>query len=125
MVFLQEAGFLQFNGKVQRVLSAERRQDAVRVFFLNDLFDRLHCKRLNIDFVCNLLVRHDCCRVGIDQDDFHPFFAQCAAGLCAGIVKFGCLANDDWPGTDDHYFFDLFSFHSWPPPITLINLSNR
>ena len=126
IVLLQEAGFLQLHRQVQRVLAAQGRQDAVRLFFDNDLFDGLHGQRFDVHFIGDLLVRHDRRRVGVDQDDFHALFPDRTACLRARIVEFRRLADDNRAGADDDNLFDIWILaHIRLPPIRSINLSNR
>ena len=46
-------------------------------------------------------IGHDRGRVGVDQDRLHALAAQRQAGLHAGVVELGRLADDDRPGADD------------------------
>ena len=50
-----------------------------------------------------------------------------AAGLSAGVVKLGRLADDDRPRTDDQHLFDVPYFSAWsfPPFIISTNRSNK
>ena len=45
-------------------------------------------------------VGHDGSRVGVDQDDVKALFLQGPAGLGAGVIEFGRLADDDRAGAD-------------------------
>ena len=57
--------------------------------------------------VGDALVGHDGGGVGIDQHGFDAFLAEGFAGLGAGVVKFGGLADDDGAGAYDQYFLRL------------------
>ena len=125
-VLLQKAGFLQLHRKVQGVLPAERRQDAVRGFLQDHLFHGVRRQRLDVDLVGDLTVRHDGGGVRVDEDHLDPLFLQRAAGLGAGVVELGGLSDHDRAGADDDDPFDVFAFaHIRLPPIRSMNLSNR
>ena len=58
-------------------------------------------ERLEVDGVGDVGVGHDRGRVGVDEDRPDALGAERAAGLRAGVVELGGLADDDGPGADD------------------------
>ena len=74
---------------------------AFLLFLNNDLFDELRVNRLHVGVVCEFWVRHDGCRVGVDQRDTQAFFLQHAASLGAGVVELAGLADNNWARTDN------------------------
>src|SRR5436190_10502306 len=69
---------------------------------LDHFLEELGRQWLDVDAVSHTLVGHDRGRVGVDQHRLVAFFAQGAAGLGAGVVELGRLANHDRAGADDH-----------------------
>ena len=89
------------DGRVERGLAAERREQRVGALLGDDLLDELRRDRLDVRGVGELRVGHDRRRVGVDQDDADALLAQHAAGLGAGVVELAGLADDDRAGPDD------------------------
>ena len=81
MIFFQHAFFGKFDGKVQTGLPAKGSKEPVGQFFGDDFFQELHRQRLDVDAVGNMRIRHDRCRVAVDENDFKAFFFQGAACL--------------------------------------------
>ena len=100
-VSVEDAALGDLDGQVEPGLPAERRQQPVRPLALDDAPDDLGRQRLDVDGVGDVLVGHDRGRVGVDQDRAHALFAQGAAGLGAGVVELGRLADDDRTGAED------------------------
>ena len=107
VVPFQDAGVSQGYGQVQPGLAAQSRQDALRLFPLDNALDDLYGQRLDINPVGNVAVGHNSGRVGVDQNGGYPFLAQGFAGLGAGVVKLGGLADDDGAGADYQDFVQL------------------
>jgi len=117
VVLFKHAAIGQFNCEVQSGLSAHRRQErkyagtAVRGqhlgFDADDLFQISAGERLDVGAVSHLRIGHDGGRVGVGQDHFVAFGLERLAGLRAGVVELGRLANDDGPGADDEHFRDV------------------
>ena len=117
---------MEGHGQVQAGLAAQGGQDGVGPLHLDDLGHRGDIQRLDIHVVGNVLVRHDGGGVRVDQDHLDALFLQGAAGLGAGIVKLGGLADDDGAGAQDQDLFDIRILrHYWSPPIDAIKRSNR
>ena len=73
----------------------------------DDRLDHLGRQRLDVGGVGKLRVRHDRGRVAVDQDHFEPFGAQRLARLCARVVEFSRLADDDRARADHEDAFDV------------------
>ena len=71
--------------------------------------DHLDGQRLDVDDVGHAVVGHDRGRIGVDQDRLDALLAQRAAGLGAGVVELGRLADDDRAGADDQHFLAVGS----------------
>ncbi len=110
IIFFQSTPFRHFDGEIQADLAAESCQQPVWALFGDDFFQVFRQQRLHIHPVGNVGIGHDGGGIGIDQDDFQPFLFQGPAGLRAGVVKFGCLTDDDRAGTDDHDFSEIRTF---------------
>ena len=101
-------------GQVQPGLPSKGGKEAVGPLPLDDSFQNLHGQRLDVDVVCDALVGHDGGGVGIDQDGFDSLLTEGLARLGAGVVEFGCLANDNRTGA---YHQDLlWSLCYFGPP---------
>ena len=100
-VALQEAGAGDLHGQVEAGLAAQAGQHAVRALALQDALHRRDRERLEVDRVGDARVGHDRGRVGVEQDGADALLAQRPAGLRAGVVELGRLADDDGPGADD------------------------
>ncbi len=100
---LEDAGACQRDGEVERRLAAQAGQDAVGPLALDDALHRFDRQRLEVDDVRDARVGHDRGRVGVEQDRPDALLAQRPAGLRAGIVELGRLADDDRAGADDEH----------------------
>ena len=94
-------------GEVERRLAAERRQQRVGPLLLDDLRDRTRQQRLDVGRVGELGVGHDRRRVRVDEHDLVALLAQHLAGLHAGVVELGRLADHDRPRADDQDLVDV------------------
>ena len=125
-VLLQGAVLIQGHGQVQAGLAAQSGQDGVGLLLLNDLSDGGDVQGLDIHMVGDVLVRHDGGGVGVHQHHLNALFLQGAAGLGAGVVKLGGLADDDGAGAQHQNFFDIRILrHYRSPPIEATKRSNR
>ena len=104
-VLLQHAAFMEGHGQVQAGLAAQSGQDGVGPLHLDDLGDRVDVQRLDVDVVGNVLIGHDGGGVGVDQHHLQALLLQSPAGLGAGVVELGGLADDDGAGAQHQ---DLF-----------------
>src|SRR5215210_1992486 len=94
---LQRAVFVQGAGQVQRGLAPEGGQQGVGTLTLDHPGHRLRQERLDVGRVGELGVGHDRRRVGVDQHDLVALLPEHLAGLGAGVVELGGLADDDRP----------------------------
>ncbi len=104
---LQRAVLVQRLGEVQRRLAAERRQQRVGALLRDDLAHRAGQQRLDVRRVGELRVGHDRRRVGVDEHDLVALLLEDLAGLHAGVVELGRLADDDRAGTEDEDALDV------------------
>ena len=113
----QKTFLRQLHGQGQASLSTQRRQNAVRLLLLDDPLHGFQCQRLNIDMIRHGLIRHNCCGIRVNENDFQALLLQCAAGLRSRIVKLRGLSDDDGPGTNHHYLLEiLIQRHLHQPP---------
>ena len=82
--------------QVEPGLSAESGKHPVRALSSDDLFNRFFCQRLDVHFVGNVAVSHDCRRIRVDQNNLNTQRTQGFAGLCACVIEFRSLTDDDW-----------------------------
>ena len=116
-VSLQEALLAQLHGDGEPHLAAEPGEHAVGLLLFDDALDGLGREGLQVDLVGQGAVGHDGGGVGVDQHHVQSGVLQDTAGLGAGIVKLGGLADDDGTRADDQYLFDVFiQRHSSFPP---------
>ncbi|OPY89828.1 MAG: hypothetical protein A4E72_00972 [Syntrophus sp. PtaU1.Bin208] len=116
-VFFQDSQLGQFRRQVQSRLPAEVWEDGIGFFIFDDFNHGLDVQGLDVGDIGHSGVRHDCGRIGVDQDNFVTEFPQGLAGLGAGIVKFTGLSDDNGPGTDNHDFFEIVALrHEGHPP---------
>ena len=115
-VALERPVVVQVHRDVQRGLPAERRQQRVGALLLDDLRDDVRAQRLHVGRVGELRVGHDRRRVGVDEHDLVALLAQHLAGLHAGVVELGRLADDDRAGAQEHDPAEVVTpRHGWPP----------
>ena len=130
-VALEHAGFGQFDGKIQRGLSAYGREQRVGPFLRDDFFQILAAERLDVSAVGQFRIGHDGGRIGIDEDHFVAIGAQRLRGLRAGIIELAGLADDDGAGADDQDAVEVVSArHGYSavgsrPPSAWTKSSNR
>ena len=103
---VQKAVAGQFHAEVQAHLAAQVGQDGIGLFLLDDALDDLGGQGLDIDMIGNVGVGHNSSGVRVDQHGLDALGFQGTAGLGAGVVKLGCLADDDGAGTDDQHLFN-------------------
>ena len=128
VVLFEHAAVGQLDREVQRGLSADRGQQGKYAraaarrqhlgFDADDLFQIGASERLDVGAVGHLRVGHDGGRIGVGEHHFVAFGLKRLAGLRAGVVELGRLANDDRPGADDEYFRDVVAAwhrYSLPP----------
>ena len=101
IVFFQYAVTMQIERAVERGLATHSRQNRVWLFGRDNALHHLPGDRLDVGDVGHLGVGHDGGRIAVDQNDFVTLFTQGLAGLCAGVVKFAGLTNDDRASADN------------------------
>ena len=106
-VFGENALVVEVHRGVERRLAAEGGEDGVWFFGGDDLFDDLHCDRLDVRARRELRVGHDRGRVGVEQDDGVTLLRQRLARLHAGIVELAALSDDDGAAADEEDFFEV------------------
>ena len=92
---------MQRLGEVERGLAAERRQQRVGALALDHLAHGLGQQRLDVGRGRELRVGHDRRRVRVDEHDLVALLEQHLAGLRAGVVELGRLADHDRAGAED------------------------
>ena len=100
--FLEHSHLFEGKGGVQAGLTAEGGQNGVGPFLADDGGHGFGFDGFNIGTVGQTGIGHDGRRVGIDKDDFVPFFLEGLHGLGTGIVEFTGLADDNGARTYDH-----------------------
>ncbi len=123
LVFFEDAVAVQVHRAVERRLAAERRQQHVGPFALDDAGQRFPGDRLDIGAVGRLRIGHDRGRIGVDQHHLVALFAQGLARLGAAVIELARLADDDRTGADEEDFLDVgTSRHICEWPSTLREL---
>ena len=116
-VLFEDAAVGEFDGEIESGLSADggkHGEDAGASavgehfgFDADDLFEIGAVERLDVGAVGHLGVGHDGGRVGVHQHHFVAFGLERLAGLRAGVVELGGLADDDGAGAEDEDFRDV------------------
>ena len=114
-VFAQDTSLIQFGTQIQAGLAAQVWQQRIRPFLFNNPGHAFFIQRFNIGFVSHFWIRHNRRRIGIDQNNFIAQTAQGFTGLCAGIVEFTSLANNNRTGADNQDFMDISSLTHMQP----------
>ena len=118
-VALQDTSLVELHRKVERRLSAKRRQNRVWSFAADDFVQVVGRQRLDIRPVGTVGVGHHRRGVGVDKHDFVAERFKRLHCLYARIVELAALADDDWAGADNQYLPQVTSFHSsLPLPVT-------
>ena len=99
--FGQDALLLELHSQVQPRLAPDAGDDGVGPLEAEDLRQILHRQGLHVDLVGNGGVGHDSGGVGVCQDHLVSLLPEGQAGLGAGVVELGGLADDDGAGADD------------------------
>ena len=108
-ILFKDAVTIQIQSAVERSLPAHGRKNRVRPLLSDDFFHNLPLDRLNVGGVSHRRIRHDCRGIGVHQDHTKPFFTQRLTGLCAGVVKFAGLPDDNRACPQDKNAFDISS----------------
>ena len=92
----------QFQRKIQRRLTAELHDHALRFFTLHDGQNIFQRERLEIEAVRSVVVRRDGLRIAIHHDRFEAIFAQRKSRMTAAIIKLDALSNTIRPAAQNH-----------------------
>ncbi len=106
-VLLQHARVEELDGEVEARLAAERGQERVGFFFGDDLLEDVGAERLDVGPGGELGVRHDRCRVRVDQHDAVALGQERLARLRARVIELARLADHDRPRPDDEDRLDI------------------
>ena len=109
-VLFQNPVFFEIQSAVQRSLTTHGGQQGVRLFFLDDLFDRLPGDGLDVGGIGHGRVGHDGGRVGVHQDNPVTLFAQRLAGLGPGVIEFARLPDHNGTCAQDQDALDVCTF---------------
>ena len=123
--FLQNALFLQLHSQIQAGLTTDTGNDGIGTLVADDFRHIFQGQRFHIDLVGNGGVGHNGGGIGIDQNHLITFFPQGKTSLCAGVVKFRGLADDNRAGADDHDFLDICTLCHKKASITRLNIICR
>ena len=100
------AQFVQAVGQVDGRLAAQRDDDAVGLFQLDDVHDVLNAQRLKVQLVRNRVVRRHGLGVVVDDNGLVPRLADGPDGVNRRVVKLNALADADGSGAQHD---DLFA----------------
>ena len=115
---------VQRHCRVERGLSPKGRQNRVRLLLCDDRFKNLGGNRLDVCLVRKTGIGHDGGGVRVHQDDPNTLLPKHAARLGAGVVKLGCLSNDNRAGPNHQHTRDISAFwHTYTPPFVVLRCS--
>ena len=119
-IALQDTSLVKFHRKVERRLSAKRREKSVWTFAADHFVEIVDGQRFDIRPVGAIGIGHHRRGVGVDEHNFVSERFKRLHGLHAGIVKLAALADDNRAGADNQYLPQVTSFHSsLPLPFSL------
>ncbi len=98
---------MQSHRGVKSRLAAQRREQSVGAFDLDDLRDVFPGDRLDVGAIGHLGIGHDGGRIRVHQHDLVAFIPQGLAGLSPRIVELTRLTDNDRPRPDDENFVDV------------------
>ena len=109
-VLFKRTTFVKSHRCIQGCLSTESWQDRVGLLLFDYRLDYLGGNWLDIGRICKVWIGHDCCWVGVDQNDPDAFFLQDPAGLGTGVVKLTRLAYHNRSRPDHQNRVDVRTF---------------
>ena len=112
-VLLQNPGFVEGDRRVEGGLSAQSRQDRIRLLVLDDRLERLVRDRLDVGGIREVGVGHDRRRVRVHENDPDAFGPQHSAGLRSRVVELGGLADHDRARPDDQNRMDVVALRHY------------
>ena len=121
LIFFKNSLLGKLYRQIQSCLAAQCCQQSVRTLLGNDIFQKLHRKRLDINTIRDMRIRHDRCRIAVDENDLQALLLQCAASLRARIIKFCSLPDDDRARPYNHNLFQILFFrHVYSSPVSIV-----
>ena len=102
-----ESGALEFCREIDRCLTAELDNDAVRLFLVHNVQYILHSQRLEIEAVGDIKVRADGLRVVVDDDRFDAHLTQCPDRVHGAVVELDALPDADRSGAEYNHLFPI------------------
>ena len=99
---------LQFEREVQRSLSAELHDHALRLFPIEDGENVFECKRLEIETVGSVVIGRNGFRIAIDHDRLVAVLLERERGMAAAIIELDALPDAVRPAAQNH---DLGAVH--------------
>ena len=88
-------------GELDGGLSAERNDNADRVFLCNDVENVFRCQRLEIESVAGIEIGRDSLGVIVDDDDPVSQFAERVYAVNGSVVELDSLTDPDRAGADN------------------------
>ena len=115
IVFFQDASLIECHTTVQRRLSTEGQQDAIRPLLLDHLLHKEGSYRKEIDRISHALRGLHSRDVRVDQNGLDTLLADRFQCLATGIVELACLTDLQGTGSKHQdflyiFFHDLFIF---------------
>ena len=125
-VVAEKSALVQLHTAVEGGLAAERKEDAVGRFLLDNLLDKLRRDRQEIDLVGYALRRLDGGDVGVDEDGTDPLLPKGLERLRAAVVEFTGLADLEGAASEHQDFAELL-FHTltYKPTLKVSIFSER
>ena len=115
---LKHALFGKLHCKVKSGLAADSGNDCVGALVAAYPCHIFEGQRFHINLVGDGGVGHNGGRVGVCENDLVALFFKGEAGLSSGIVKLGCLSDDNGAGAYDKYLFNIRSLRHFPSPLS-------
>ena len=97
------AGCLQAVSEIERRLTAELNEYALRFFLIANVEHVLESERLKVKFVARVVIGRDGLRIRIDHYRFESELAQRKGGVHAAVIELNSLADTVRPAPQDHY----------------------
>ena len=88
--------------KLDGRLAAERDDNALRLFDVDDIHNVFGAQRLKVESICSVEVCGNGFRVVVDDDDFIAETLERLHAMDAGIVELDTLTDTDRAGTENH-----------------------
>src|SRR5690606_36048164 len=103
----------QCHGQIEAGLAPQGGKQPIGPLAFDHFGGELEGEGFEVHFVGNMGIRHDGCRVGVDEDDLDPIFLQGFTRLSARVIKLRRLADDDRARPDHQHPLQLaLSWHA-------------